>query len=249
MPMTSPLGLSVTPPPGSGLCATTINAGTVATNAAVTATLAGAPYHQTSTALSSAPNPSSYGQSVTFTATVSPADGGGTVSFTADGKPVTGCSSQALTRANGNYEATCTTSSMTAGNHAIDGAYSGDTNYSASSGTATQRVRQGPSATALSSRPASSSYGQAVTFTAIVSPADGAGTVTFGDAGHTIPGCTREPLRNHAGTYRATCTTSSLPRGTDKITAVYNGDKDHSGSTGTLNQVVTGCPRRPSCPR
>ena len=48
----------------------------------------------TTTTLSSAPsaNPSPYGQSVTFTATVSPTHGGGLVSFRDDGLPVSNCS-------------------------------------------------------------------------------------------------------------------------------------------------------------
>ena len=142
MPMTSPLTLSVAPPADSGLGGTTVNAGTMTTDTAVTATLDGPPYHQTQTTLSTSPNPSSYGQSVTFTATVSPTDGGGTVSFTADGNPVAGCSGLALTFVSGNYEVVCITSSMAAGSHVIDAAYTGDTNYSGSSGTANESVHR-----------------------------------------------------------------------------------------------------------
>ncbi|MFZ1918219.1 MAG: Ig-like domain-containing protein, partial [Terriglobales bacterium] len=36
----------------------------------------------------------------------------------------------------------------------------------------------------------------------------------------------------------ATCTTSTLGSGTDTITAIYSGDSNHSGSTGTLSQTV-----------
>lgn len=46
MPMTTPLTLSVAPPAGSGLGGTTVNAGTMATDTAVTATLHGRPCHR-----------------------------------------------------------------------------------------------------------------------------------------------------------------------------------------------------------
>jgi hypothetical protein len=79
-------------------------------NTAVTATLAGSSHHQTQTTLSSAPNPSAYGQSVTFTATVDPTDGHGTVSFvtTAGKYKMTLRPPKSLIRVAGFYQATCT---------------------------------------------------------------------------------------------------------------------------------------------
>jgi hypothetical protein len=46
------------------------------------------------------------------------------------------------------------------------------------------------------------------------------------------------PVSGNPGTSQ--CTTSTLPEGTDTITATYSGDNNHSGSSGTLNggQVV-----------
>jgi large repetitive protein len=189
MPMTSPLTLSVAPPPGSGLGGTAVNAGTMAASTAVTATLAGSPHQQTGTALSSAPNPSGYGQAVTFTATVSPTDGQGTVSFASTtGKQMTAlCPGQSLRRIGDSYQASCTTSSLPVGIHTITAAYSGDTDYGGSSSTLSQTVEKAPTATVISSSKNPSAYGQRVAFTAIVSPADSAGTVTFWQAGHTIP--------------------------------------------------------------
>ena len=80
-----------------------------------------------------------------------------------------------------------------------------------------------------------SNDGQSVTFTATVSPTDGGGSVNFG-----IGGCTAQPLTQLSGsTYTATCITSSLPPGTNPITAVYSGDNSYAGSTSnTVNQVV-----------
>ena len=89
----------------------------------------------TATHVSSSANPSVYGQSVTFTATVSPTDGGGTVAFYADGSatPITGCGTMALSLDSGVYLATCTTSLLGAGTHTISATYSGDSAYQNSS--------------------------------------------------------------------------------------------------------------------
>jgi hypothetical protein len=244
MPLSSPLSLAVDPPTGSQLLPTTISTGLMNTNTNVTATLAGPSHHQTKTTLSSAPNPSSYGQTVTFTATVSPTDGQGTVSFvTTTGKyKLTLCPHQSLSQVAGSYQASCTTSSLAPGTHTVVATYSGDTNYSGSSATLKQTVTRAATATVISSSKNPSAYGQAVTFTATVSPTDGAGTMTFRHAGQAIPGCASEPLHDNAGSYQATCTTSALPGGTDKISAAYSGDKNYSASTATLSQVVNRAP-------
>jgi hypothetical protein len=95
----------------------------------------------TSTALTSNANPSTYGDTVTFTSTVtaSPSNpsGAGTVTFR-NGTTVL-CSNVPLT---GNT-ATCTTAALTAGGHAITAAYGGATGYASStSATLTQNVNK-----------------------------------------------------------------------------------------------------------
>jgi hypothetical protein len=62
------------------------------------------------------------------------------------------------------------------------------------------------------------------------------GTVTWSSN----TGCSPSAVSGDPGTSQ--CVTSSLPQGTDTITATYSGDGNHSGSTGTLNggQVVNG---------
>jgi len=64
------------------------------------------------------------------------------------------------------------------------------------------------------------------------------GTVTWS----ANTGCGSTPVSGDPGTSQ--CTTSTLPQGTDTITAIYSGDSNHSGSTGTLSggQVVNGVP-------
>ena len=86
----------------------------------------------TVTTLVSDINPSSFGQSVTFTATVAPvapasADPTGTVSFT-DGGNAIGCDNQPLS-ATAPFTATCTVATLVAGSHSIAAQYGGDTNY------------------------------------------------------------------------------------------------------------------------
>ncbi|HJU92491.1 MAG TPA: Ig-like domain repeat protein [Pyrinomonadaceae bacterium] len=85
----------------------------------------------TATAVSSSVNPSEFGQSVTFTATVASSGGTptGTVQFK-DGNSNLG-SPQTLTAG----VAQLSTSSLASGTHTITAEYSGDTNFIASSGT------------------------------------------------------------------------------------------------------------------
>ncbi len=87
--------------------------------------------------LTSSLNPSTVGQSVTFTATVAGTPTPtGTVNFTADGTPITDCTAKALTSG----ATTCATAGLTVGNRAIAAAYSGDSNYLTSTGNLTQTV-------------------------------------------------------------------------------------------------------------
>src|SRR4029077_18347928 len=117
--------------------------------------------------------------------------------------------------------------------------YSGDTNYASSTSSAfTQTVNKVTTATTLTSSLNPSTFGQAVTLTATVSPSSGpTGTVQFFD------GAT--PLGTVAlsgGT--ASLTTSTLAVGAHSITAVYSGDTNYAGSTSsaltqTVNRVTT----------
>ena len=89
----------------------------------------------TTTAVISSLNPSTYGTSVTFTATVTGSGGtntpGGTVDFY-DGATTIGSST--LSGSGGEATATFATSSLTAGSHAIAAVYNGDSNFSGSTG-------------------------------------------------------------------------------------------------------------------
>src|SRR5262249_24314576 len=144
------------------------------------------------TAVTSSANPSVFGQSVTFTATVSataPASGTptGTVTFK-DGSTTLGTGSKE--RGAGKVAS----SRLGVGNHTITAVYAGDTNFNGSTGTLNtnpQVVNQGGTTTAVTSSANPSVFGQSVTFTATVSataPASGTatGTVTFKDGSTTL---------------------------------------------------------------
>src|SRR5205807_1170555 len=122
---------------------------------------------------SSADNTSSYGQAVTFTATVSaiiPGSGIPTVGvelFDSTTNTYLG------TRNLSGGSASLTTTALAAGVNVITATYRGDPNFasSGSSNNVTLTVTHAPSRTTLASSSANntSSYGQAVTFTATVS--------------------------------------------------------------------------------
>ena len=191
----------------------------------------------TSTVVTASANPSVFGQSVTFTATVMAAAPGsgtptGTVTFM-DGTTKLG--SVAL----GGRTARLMTSSLAVATHTITAVYSGDGNFTTSTSKAvSQTVRQDASTTRLTSSAHPSVSGQSVTFTATVrASAPGSGTptgvVTFLDGSGTLGTATL------AGTGTATFTLSSLSVGTYAITASYGGDSNFSARTSAaLNQVV-----------
>ncbi|MGD0375361.1 MAG: hypothetical protein ABSB01_12350 [Streptosporangiaceae bacterium] len=71
-----------------------------------------------------------------------------------------------------------------------------------------------PTSTILSTSHSPTFYHQPVTFTAVVTPTNGLGTVVFRNGGVAIPGCIFQPLHFFFGHYRATCYSPSvsLPR-------------------------------------
>jgi len=97
------------------------------------------------TTVTDSPNPSMSGELVTITATVGPPGPPtptGTVSFTSNGTAISGCTAVLL---NSSRTAVCTTSALAVGTDAIVATYSGDSNYSGSSGGLSQLVNPIPS--------------------------------------------------------------------------------------------------------
>jgi hypothetical protein len=91
-----------------------------------------------------------------------------------------------------------------------------------------------PSTTVLTSSLNPSQQGQTVTLTATVTPSAATGTVAFMN-GSTNLGSS--PVISGV----ATLTLSTLPMGSNSLTAIYGGDSTYEGSTGSLTQVVNSC--------
>ena len=190
----------------------------------------------TTTVLTSSVNPSVYGQSVTFTATVTAnSPGAGTLTGTVNFKDGT---SLLGTGTLSGGTATFSTSTLAVGSHNITAVYGGDTNFSGSTSAAlSQTVNKASTATTLTSSSANQSvyqsvYGQAVTLkatVAAVAPGSGnpTGTVTFNDGTMFLGTST---ISNGVATF----TTSALAVGTHPITAVYGSDSNFSPSTSAL---------------
>jgi Bacterial Ig-like domain (group 3)/FG-GAP-like repeat len=167
--------------------------------------------------------PSTFGQTVTITASV-PAGATGTITLTSGT-----ISLGPVTISSGSISVT--TSLLTPPSDLITATYSGDGNYNPAVGTVTQTVNKGDTAGTLTSSVNPSLPGGAVTFTDTLSPTNVTGTVTFAN-GSTVLGSSN--ITNGV----ATLTTSTLPLGSDLISAAYSGDGNDNASTATLTQVV-----------
>lgn len=188
----------------------------------------------TITLVTATPNPATFGQAVTLTATVIPLGAGtptGTVTFTITGGPIlTGTLSGGTT--------SVTASGLSVGIHPVVATYSGDTNFLSSTGTTVIAVVQASTTTSVTSTPDPSTLGAPVTFTATVTPvAPGAGaptgTMTFvigGSGGGTFT----QPVT--AGV--ATLTLSTLGIGTHPVVAIYSGDAGFLPSSGVDTHTV-----------
>jgi len=184
----------------------------------------------TVTMLTSSSNPSAFGQSVTFSATVSPKGAGtptGSVTFR-DGSRILGRSPL-----NGGT-AKFSTAALAVGRHCITAAYSGDTNFAASKSPALhQLVNRATTTTMLVSSVNPPTVGSSVTFTVTVGPQYGGtptGTVTFKN-GATIMG--KVQLRGGRAIFKKVFTSA----GTKSITASYNGNANFAPSSAGLTEA------------
>jgi outer membrane protein assembly factor BamB len=199
----------------------------------------------TSTALASSLNPATYGQAVTLTGTVTVQNGGfvptGVVNF------FNGTSFIGDAPLNSKGVATFTTSKLPAGTDTLTAVYPGGGNAAGSpagalqgvpstSNTVKETINPADTTTSLASSLNPSTVGQSVTFTATVSNGTKdipTGTVTFLNGTTTLGTGTL----NSSGI--ATFATSTLPAGTNEITASYGGDaNDGTSVSSALAQVV-----------
>ena len=203
--------------------------------------------NSSTTTVTSTPDPSLFGQAVTFTVQVTSGAGGtiptGTVTIFDTFGGVKNTLAAALPL-NATGAATFTTSTLAVGAHSITVSYSGDTSHAASTSTDNgappwSQVVEEQTAVTLTSSVNPSLVGQSITFTATVTALNGGGilpdgTVTFMDGTATL---FTGPLVGGVLTY----TTSTLANGLHPITAVYSGDatKEILGETSAvLNQIV-----------
>jgi len=112
---------------------------------------------------------STYGQSVTFTATVAPAPAGGTVQFYDNNVALGGALN--LTDGTASYSS----STLAVGSHPITAVYSGSTFYSASTNSGSPVQQVNAAALTITAGPQSKTYGQTMAF--------GAGNTNFASSG------------------------------------------------------------------
>jgi hypothetical protein len=185
------------------------------------------------TTLSDSKNPSVFGQTTKLKATVVAASKGsgtptGSVTFELGGVALPGNSTVTLSKGKASFSI----STLAVGNNAITAVYNGDNNFAMSTSTVDKHtVTKAATKTTLSVSSGTTTFGTSITISATVtasSPGAGTptGTVTFTDNGTIIPG--QGAVQLTAGT--ASFQTTTLPVGSDKIVAIYNGDGNFNGS-------------------
>jgi hypothetical protein len=188
----------------------------------------------TATTLFGSPSPISAGAILTLSTTVSatgPATGAGAltgqVTFS-EGATVYG-----IGTINSSGVATLQISTLGAGSHNIVAAYSGNTNYAAStSAVLVEVVQTTVTTTTLTSTAATTLAGETASFTASVSSTTAipTGSISFYSGGVGIG----QAQLNAQGV--ATLSTSALAVGSDSITAVYTGNGNYNSSTSAALQ-------------
>ena len=230
-------------PPATGSYSQTLNFSDNAANtAAPSVTITGQGLNVAATTLKlSQTSPSgtpAFGQVVTIAATISSGTAGspsGDVIFYIDG------GFYSVVKVS-NGTASVNVSGLLGGTHTISASYTGDNTFASSSANLSITVVKASSALTLTApqggvvaaNPPSAIPGSTVTLTATVVPNASTiptGTVTFTVGSTTLGTASVVPL---GGGYQATITTTTLPSGTDTVSATYAGDVNYFPSTGTL---------------
>jgi hypothetical protein len=185
---------------------------------------------QSTVALTSAPNPSTFGTVVLFTATVtssSTTPPTGTITFM-DGAITLGTGTLSGNPATATYS----TGSLSVHTHSVTAVYSGDTNNaSATSPVDLQVVNPAPVTVTVTSSLNPSNIGQSVLFTITVTAAAGTGstngTIQLVDTYNGVTTTLAPALALNAGG-AATYTTAALAVGAHSLVATYSGDTTHA---------------------
>jgi hypothetical protein len=220
------------------------------TNATQTVNLLGTATKQTAAiALTSVPNPSTYGTSVAFTATLSGVGTSvaptGTVTFTytAPGSTtVVSIGSGTISTVNGAQVATINYALFPVGTNTVTATYSGDANYAAGTTAVDSQVvnKAAGSADTLTAAPTTSTFGTQVTLTFTVPTTAGlvapTGNVVFTSGGVTLG---TVAISTSGGVSTAVVKTTTLPVGSDTVTATYGGDANYGAGAPTAIETVT----------
>lgn len=209
----------------------------------------------TSVIVSGLPDPSVFGQPVMFTATVSPvapstappAQPSGTVQFF-DGSTLIGTATLGQSSPD---QASFSPTWLAVGDHpAITAVYEGDANFlGVTSAADDQLVNQAPTVTSVTGSSDTSTWGQSVTFTAVVAPGPvsisppqpPSGTISFVVNGAVVA---TEPVTPGSPTStdgQASYTTSGLLPGSQRVVAIYNGDGNFLSSTSDIDRQLVNC--------
>src|SRR5207253_1059949 len=200
----------------------------------------------TTTIVASSVNPSVFGQSVIFTATVtvvSPGAGSpsGTVNFL-DGATMIGSGTLSSTAP---FRATFTTSTLAVGAHSITASYAGNANFNGStSAVLTQTANKAGTSTSVASSLNPSTFGQSVTFTAtvtVVAPGAGSpsGTVTLTGQTATAGGSVSYSFWN-TGTCSGTRTAAGTVTVTNGVVPNSNTITPTAASSFSFNATYSG---------
>ncbi|MBL1112692.1 Ig-like domain repeat protein [Streptomyces sp. 110] len=194
------------------------------------------------TTVTSTPNPSVFGQSVTYTATVTGITTGtppwGDVTFVIAGGPTIGPVTLTQTGVDSGT-ASVTDSTLAVGSHLVTANFANSSDpVDNSSGTTIQQVNQAATTTTVTFVPPAPVCGETVTLTASVAavpPGSGTptGTVTFiiSADGPTVTG-TLDAAGN------ASVTVPALSVGTHQVAAFYNGDANFAPSNSPLTPLT-----------
>jgi hypothetical protein len=190
----------------------------------------------TTTVVSASPSAPTFGTEVTLTATVTPTSG--TTTPTGLVEFLNGTTDLGTGNLNASGIATLKTPALPVGVDSITAKYEGDTTFDTStSNPITVDVAKAPTTTALQANPTTAVFGQPVSLTATVaSTTTGIGTPT-GNV-EFLNGSTEIQTTAVNGSGVATISTSSLPVGSDSITAIYQSDDNFATSTSTASTVT-----------
>ncbi|MFL6108189.1 MAG: beta strand repeat-containing protein [Marmoricola sp.] len=182
---------------------------------------------------------SSFGQGVTFTATVAADDSTlgapeGHVQFRVDGVALGGA-----VALSGGSATSPSVANLTPGDHTVTATYSGSTLFEGESTSLTQSVGKISTSTALVATPSSVNFGQSVQLTATVTPGStglGAptGTVTFTDGSTTLG----QVVVGASGNNGKANLVVTLTGGTHSVKATYSGSSAFSGSASSASTVT-----------